>query len=79
MTTTGLVDESAREGGFVESTSTDSPQSVAGTVFNSHFEEHRIRGGLMIYSHTQISQYLDCPRRHRYRYLDEDHRHQPRQ
>jgi hypothetical protein len=24
----------------------------------------------MIYSYTQISQYLSCPRRYRYRYLD---------
>src|SRR5467141_1745531 len=33
--------------------------------------EHRgIRGGLMIYSYTQISQYLTCPRRYRHRYLD---------
>ena len=27
-------------------------------------------GGLMTYSYTQISQYLTCPRRYRYRYLD---------
>src|SRR6201997_5690708 len=27
-------------------------------------------GGLMIYSYTQISQYLTCPRRYRHRYLD---------
>jgi len=33
-------------------------------------EEHRIRGGVMTYSYTQISQYLSCPRRYRYRYLD---------
>jgi len=33
----------------------------------------------MTYSYTQISQYLGCPRRYRYLYLDEDHRHQPRQ
>src|SRR5438270_257033 len=33
-------------------------------------EEHRIRGGVMVYSCTQISQYLSCPRRYRYRYLD---------
>jgi hypothetical protein len=24
----------------------------------------------MIYSYTQISQYLGCPRRYKYRYLD---------
>jgi hypothetical protein len=28
------------------------------------------RGGLMIYSYTQISQYLTCPRRYRHRYLE---------
>src|SRR3989449_1031371 len=28
------------------------------------------RGGLMLYSYTQISQYLTCPRRYRHRYLD---------
>src|SRR3954453_193178 len=27
-------------------------------------------GGLMTYSYTQISQYLTCPRRYRYRYVD---------
>src|SRR5437773_10355630 len=27
-------------------------------------------GGVMIYSYTQISQYLTCPRRYRHRYLD---------
>ena len=27
-------------------------------------------GRVMIYSYTQISQYLTCPRRYRYRYLD---------
>lgn len=31
---------------------------------------HEARGGLMIYSYTQISHYLTCPRRYRYRYLD---------
>jgi CRISPR/Cas system-associated exonuclease Cas4 (RecB family) len=30
----------------------------------------RSTGGLMTYSYTQISQYLTCPRRYRYRYLD---------
>src|SRR5947209_6291738 len=30
----------------------------------------RLGGGLMTYSYTQISQYLSCPRRYRYRYLD---------
>src|SRR5437764_10177728 len=27
-------------------------------------------GGGMTYSYTQISQYLSCPRRYRYRYVD---------
>src|SRR5690242_11230698 len=27
-------------------------------------------GGVMVYSFTQISQYLACPRRYRHRYLD---------
>src|SRR5438270_12147657 len=27
-------------------------------------------GGLVTYSYTQISHYLTCPRRYRYRYLD---------
>src|SRR5512132_3557809 len=30
----------------------------------------RVRGGLMTYSYTQISQYLSCPRRYKHRYLD---------
>src|SRR5438477_5839912 len=30
----------------------------------------RFGGGLMIYSYTQISHYLTCPRRYRHRYLD---------
>src|SRR6202142_4108891 len=29
-----------------------------------------IGGRVVIYSYTQISQYLTCPRRYRYRYLD---------
>src|SRR5512141_976356 len=29
-----------------------------------------LRGCLMTYSYTQISQYLACPRRYRHRYLD---------
>jgi len=33
-------------------------------------QEGESRGGLMIYSYTQISQYLACPRRYRQRYLD---------
>ena len=33
-------------------------------------EETGIRGGMMTYSYTQISQYLTCPRRYRHRYLD---------
>src|SRR6266404_8417727 len=28
------------------------------------------RGAVMVYSYTQISQYLRCPRSYRYRYLD---------
>src|SRR5580692_8773865 len=28
------------------------------------------KGAAMIFSHTQISQYLRCPRSYRYRYLD---------
>jgi CRISPR/Cas system-associated exonuclease Cas4 (RecB family) len=42
---------------------------VGGTIFGLQLEEHRVRG-VMIYSYTQISQYLSCPRRYRYRYLD---------
>src|SRR2546423_9362131 len=30
----------------------------------------KLGGGLMVYSFTQISQYLACPRRYRHRYLD---------
>src|SRR5215467_262480 len=33
-------------------------------------EPGQLSGGLMTYSYTQISQYLTCPRRYRYRYLD---------
>ena len=33
-------------------------------------ESGQLAGGLMTYSYTQISQYLTCPRRYRYRYLD---------
>ena len=36
----------------------------------SCFKNTGIRGGLMTYSYTQISQYLSCPRRYRHRYLD---------
>jgi hypothetical protein len=32
--------------------------------------EHATNGTAMIYSHTQIAQYLRCPRSYRYRYLD---------
>ncbi|PYV80397.1 MAG: hypothetical protein DMG96_00740 [Acidobacteria bacterium] len=32
--------------------------------------DHRFEGGSVIYSYTQISQYLACPRRYRHRYLD---------
>src|SRR5437660_3371971 len=51
-------------------TSTGSLQPVGRTVFGLQLEEHRIRGRLMTYRYTQISQYLNCPRRYRYRYLD---------
>ena len=34
------------------------------------FAGHGSPGAAMIYSYTQISQYLTCPRRYRYRYLD---------
>ena len=33
-------------------------------------QNHGFRVGLVIYSYTQISQYLTCPRRYRHRYLD---------
>jgi hypothetical protein len=32
--------------------------------------ENKGRGAAMIFSHTQISQYLRCPKSYRYRYLD---------
>jgi hypothetical protein len=32
--------------------------------------ESKAKGAAMIFSHTQISQYLRCPRSYRYRYLD---------
>jgi PD-(D/E)XK nuclease superfamily protein len=32
--------------------------------------ENNGKGAAMIFSHTQISQYLRCPRSYRYRYLD---------
>src|SRR5215467_9262901 len=34
------------------------------------FLVEQCRGTTMIYSYTQISQYLSCPRRYRHRYLD---------
>jgi CRISPR/Cas system-associated exonuclease Cas4 (RecB family) len=43
---------------------------VGGIVVGLLPEEHWIWGGLMTYSYTQISQYLGCPHRYRYRYLD---------
>ena len=43
---------------------------MGGTGFGSLAEKDRGWGGLMIYSYTQISQYLSCPRRYRHRYLD---------
>src|SRR5438105_14338634 len=30
----------------------------------------RLRGGVMTYSYTQVSNYLGCPRRYRHKYLD---------
>ena len=33
-------------------------------------ESKQLGGRLMTYSYTQISQYMSCPRRYRYRYLD---------
>src|SRR5690348_15737672 len=40
---------------------------MGGTV---RFGRGRFGGGLMVYSFTQISQFLACPRRYRHRYLD---------
>src|SRR5437588_11385723 len=34
------------------------------------YQDEELRGGLMTYSFTQISQYLSCLRRYRHRYLD---------
>src|SRR5690348_632322 len=56
------------------STSTDLPRSAAGR--NSPPQPllavilPDLRSPNMIYSYTQISQYLACPRRYRHRYLD---------
>src|SRR5215471_16426133 len=56
------------------STSTDLPHSAAGR--NSPRQPPPavilpdLRWPEMIYSYTQISQYLACPRRYRHRYLD---------
>src|SRR3954470_14803339 len=36
----------------------------------SRSENRRAGGSVMTYSYSQISQYLTCPRRYRYRYLD---------
>jgi PD-(D/E)XK nuclease superfamily protein len=35
-----------------------------------HFGSFHDRGGFVIYSFTQLSHYLSCPRRYRHRYLD---------
>jgi CRISPR/Cas system-associated exonuclease Cas4 (RecB family) len=43
---------------------------MGGSVLVFLDQEHWFRGGVMTYSYTQISQYLSCPRRYRYRYLD---------
>jgi hypothetical protein len=42
-------------------------QPMGRAVVGALLEEGRIRGRLMTYSYTQISQYLSCPRRYRYR------------
>ncbi|PYX51691.1 MAG: hypothetical protein DMG76_31430 [Acidobacteria bacterium] len=43
-------------------------QRSVGRAFS--WKSHRVRGGLVTYSYTQISHYLTCPRRYRHRYLD---------
>src|SRR5215467_5689373 len=59
---------------FPCSTSTDSPRSAVGR--NSPQQPlpavilPDLRSPDMIYSYTQISQYLACPRRYRHHYLD---------
>src|ERR1700750_471638 len=41
-----------------------------GRLFYFESRRREARGGVMTYSYTQLSQYLICPRRYRYRYLD---------
>src|SRR6266446_4628351 len=43
---------------------------MEGIVVSNNAFEIRTGGALMIYSYSQISQYLSCPRRYRHRYLD---------
>src|SRR5205823_7002017 len=50
-----------------------SRQPLAGKTFRPRTSPIRIpalRSPEMIYSYTQLSQYLSCPRRYRHRYLD---------
>ena len=46
------------------------PCSGVGRAVLRNRGKTRARGTAMIFSHTQISQYLLCPRSYRYRYLD---------
>ena len=41
-----------------------------GGTLDYRYAKAWLRGGVMTYSYTQISQYLSCPRRYRHRYLD---------
>jgi hypothetical protein len=43
---------------------------MARAVLGLRFQSQQLRGRLMTYSYTQISQYVTCPRRYRHRYLD---------
>jgi CRISPR/Cas system-associated exonuclease Cas4 (RecB family) len=48
-----------------------SHQKQSGTSFGARPSvENKKKGVAMIFSHTQISQYLRCPKSYRYRYLD---------
>src|ERR1700689_4198700 len=48
-----------------------SHQKQSGTSFRARPSvENKNKGAAMIFSHTQINQYLRCPRSYRYRYLD---------
>jgi hypothetical protein len=43
-----------------------------GEAFGGNAEHlPRLEGGLVIYSYSQISRYLSCPRQYRYRYVDD--------